>query len=212
MKQNFGSAMTPSDFFAFFSALNAKCYHRLTWYCFVHFLGWESLRAGERIIAVDKAPELPDSIRNLVMHATWWRGGGLVGMMFDVVMQRIRLLPFLDTAQKHGYLEQATNYRDVSIGYYFLLFSVKEIYTIHNYIIHERKLSYMLTYVCIDHAWGAPWVRHLTWTHFKKGSHVDGQTSGKPNKKHVTHQKNGPNGSCLLGVPENLENLWRHTL
>lgn len=148
--------MTPSDFFAFFSALNAKCYHRLTWYCFVHFLGWESLRAGERIIAVDKAPELPDSIRNLVMHATWWRGGGLVGMMFDVVMQRIRLLPFLDTAQKHGYLEQATNYRDVSIGYYFLLFSVKEIYTIHNYIIHERKLSYMLTYVCIDHAWGAP--------------------------------------------------------
>lgn len=110
--------MTPSDFFAFFSALNAKCYHRRKWYRFVHFLGWESLRAGERIIAVDKAPELPDSIRNLVMHATWWKGGGLVGMMFDVVMQRIRLLPFLDTAQKHGYLEQVTNYRDVSIGYY----------------------------------------------------------------------------------------------
>ena len=78
------------------------------------FLSGECLRAGERIIAVDKAPELPDSIRNLVMHATWWKGGGLVGMMFDVVMQRIRLLPFLDTAQKHGYLEQATNYRDVS--------------------------------------------------------------------------------------------------
>ena len=82
------------DFLRFCSALNAKCYHRLTWYCFVHFLGWECLRAGERIIAVDKAPELPDSIRNLVMHATWWKGVGLVGMMFDVVTQRKRLYRF----------------------------------------------------------------------------------------------------------------------
>ena len=76
MKQNC-SAMT--IVLRFCSALNAKCYHRLTWYCFVHFLGWECLRAGERIIAVDKAPELPDSIRNLVMHATWWKGGASQG-------------------------------------------------------------------------------------------------------------------------------------
>lgn len=28
------------DFLRFCSALNAKCYHRLAWYCFVHFLEW----------------------------------------------------------------------------------------------------------------------------------------------------------------------------
>ena len=119
--------LLPCDFVSVFSGFECEMLscHRLTWCRFVHFLGWESLRAGERIIAVDKAPELPDSIRNLVMHAAWWKGGG----------------PRRDAAHKAVTVSRCYikwwwfgtgNYHDISIGYYCVCSMSRILYTKRN--------------------------------------------------------------------------------